>query len=1012
MSKFFSTLNDRRRLFAFVFLIAVGGLIITLFGKGIEATLAMSAGIGLILFIARPIWFSSRYGETAVRLMSLGVSSVAVLAFVGWPQLLENYLKPFLKERYPDIQIASLDDLAIGVFIFLAVVIYIVNNFRSDHTGMGVHSRRLEDDIPEPSFKDRLRAVCGALTDDLKSIDTKTNWSARYFTPLDAEVEINTRNGKERKVTDLLKAIRNSKKRMFLVLGIPGAGKSVALRKLCQDLAAEVDSTQKIPVYINLREWHVEEKWSEENPPTVEQLYDFIFRNLKERDIVTSKFFDKYFERLYETGRLYFVLDSFDEIPAVLDEKENSELIHQLSEVIFKFLKGARQEEAQGILASRLFRKPTHEFQAEVTLEIRPFTEQKIISTFEKYGILDQEIIKDLFRDRPELVPLARNPFSAILIAEYVENNQNALPPNQSEMYADYFNRTLDSCSERLERKGISKEDFITYTIEIASAMFKHYGLEASVPQLAQDLPEIPVEDCIDILKFARLGRLGAGDDSLFSFSHRRFTEYFSVQKLIAEDADLDLQAIPTDSQWRDALVLYCEVAPEEKATAIAEFCWNTISSIDNPQDMRVIHSMRFLRDAFQGRSECTSSFQEELYTHIDKLISPEQNIISSRISLELGSLLRNHDIDSLIRKTLQINNPLLNETTINTYRNLPRMSAELKEILKTHFSRKSLIEINKESKQLAFALSLSEAFSPMKRAVYIDKLIGYTLITSSLILLHLIPSISIISLITITTLSAIRKQSSLYAIENIEKYHIANIILLCVLFTLLVIASTNPNDHFKQYLSDDFINIASNIFFYSPAPLNTLTTFILTASIIALSLLASLRPQYSKNEEVNPSSPKIEISELLAALRPRTKTILTLVAISTILLLSSTYFIIHLQKIEHTILLRFSVLMILISLSGLIILKSLQAIREVTNHNTDKKWLKHEKLSSRENIYHALKKSKSLKTRRGIINHLERNTDTMTGSWPDPSILAMYKTDEISTRLARLEEKWLGLDR
>lgn len=45
---------------------------------------------------------------------------------------------------------------------------------------------------------------------------------------------------------------------------------------------------------------------------------------------------------------------------------------------MFKFLKGARQREAQGILASRLFRKPTHEFQTDVTLEIRPFTEQKL----------------------------------------------------------------------------------------------------------------------------------------------------------------------------------------------------------------------------------------------------------------------------------------------------------------------------------------------------------------------------------------------------------------------------------------------------------------------------------------------------------------------------------------------------------------------------------------------------------------------------------------------------------
>lgn len=978
MSKFFSTLNDRRRLFAFVFLIAVGGLIITLFGKGIEATLAMSAGIGLILFIARPIWFSSRYGETAVRLMSLGVSSVAVLAFVGWPQLLENYLKPFLKERYPDIQIASLDNLAIGVFIFLAVVIYIVNNFRSDHTGMGVHSRRLEDDIPEPSFKDRLRAVCGALTDDLKSIDTKTNWSARYFTPLDAEVEINTRNGKERKVTDLLKAIRNSKKRMFLVLGIPGAGKSVALRKLCQDLAAEVDSTQKIPVYINLREWHVEEKWSEDNPPTVEQLYDFIFRNLKERDIVTSKFFDKYFERLYETGRLYFVLDSCDEIPAVLDEKENSELIHQLSEVIFKFLKGARQEEAQGILASRLFRKPTHEFQAEVTLEIRPFTEQKIISTFEKYGILNQEIIKDLFRDRPELVPLARNPFSAILIAEYVENNQNTLPPNQSEMYADYFNRTLDSCSERLERKGVSKEDFIAHTIEIASTMFKHYGLEASVPQLAQDLPEIPVEDCIDILKFARLGRLGAGDDSLFSFSHRRFTEYFSVQKLIAEDADLDLQAIPTDSQWRDALVLYCEVAPEEKATAIAEFCWNTISSIDNPQDKRVIHSLRFLRDAFASRSNCTASFQNNLAQYINRNISPYGNIISAIIALETTALLKEEDIDNCVSKALNINNWVISETAIQSCRNLPSISQNLTRELKKHFKEESISFIFRKRKKLLFSLSLSEAFKPIKKQVAIKirvihaliTLLGITLLitpiaaaTAITVLLFFIFSLEVI----LSKTSGMKSRGGRFfalALEMLPSY-----------FLIYALAQT-------LFRSEIFENIN---FVLIPQEA--------TGIPILASYIVFIITSYKIYEIRSPNK------ETIANTMQKIKSILSSVAIIIILLYIS---------FEYP-LIGFLFGMVFIAL--VIYFSYEQVVKPFLDYNKEKNTVDFSLLNQRSYIQASLTNAKTNKLKYEILNHLETNIKEVSGNWQNPSPFKINYENPIINRLALLEKRWLGLD-
>ncbi|MFN2284515.1 MAG: hypothetical protein ACK2UQ_08835, partial [Anaerolineae bacterium] len=99
-----------------------------------------------------------------------------------------------------------------------------------------------------------------------------------------------------------------------------------------------------------------------------------------------NEFLDLYFNRMMEHGRFFIVLDSFDEIPAVLDTDNSSELIDKLSDVLYRFLAGSH--ESRGILASRIFRKPTQSFQAGTTLELRPFTESKIIETFNK-SLLD-----------------------------------------------------------------------------------------------------------------------------------------------------------------------------------------------------------------------------------------------------------------------------------------------------------------------------------------------------------------------------------------------------------------------------------------------------------------------------------------------------------------------------------------------------------------------------------------------------------------------------------------------
>ena len=96
--------------------------------------------------------------------------------------------------------------------------------------------------------------ICEEMEKKIDRFDKEFNWLDRYFVPLKADVEIKRKNGKRKKVVDLLTALKKCHQKntpIYLLIGEPGAGKSVALRKLCRELLKEVEKSGKIPLYIN-----------------------------------------------------------------------------------------------------------------------------------------------------------------------------------------------------------------------------------------------------------------------------------------------------------------------------------------------------------------------------------------------------------------------------------------------------------------------------------------------------------------------------------------------------------------------------------------------------------------------------------------------------------------------------------------------------------------------------------------------------------------------------------------
>ena len=131
----------------------------------------------------------------------------------------------------------------------------------------------------------------------------------------------------------------------------------------------------------------------------------------------------------------------------------------------------AGQRESRGVLASRFFRRPSEAFLAPKLLDIRPFSDEGILHALSRYPRFSPDLQKRLFRNRTDLVPVARNPFLMALLGAWVEEH-GALPETQAQMYESYLRVRLSRSRQKFSRHALSPDDVLTATTEIAWFIF------------------------------------------------------------------------------------------------------------------------------------------------------------------------------------------------------------------------------------------------------------------------------------------------------------------------------------------------------------------------------------------------------------------------------------------------------------------------------------------------------------------------------------------------------------
>lgn len=245
LERFFSSLTAAQRLLAFLFVVGVSAALVAFLAGGLKTGIPTGILILLLLWFTRSLWTPSDSGHSRIALSSLTVISTVALAVLGKTPEAKPWFTKILEGL--GITHASVEQgsslnpyLGVAVLVFVLIGVYVVNRAGRDESIMRIHPKPLDEDFPEQGYKEKLQRFCKVLQTRLDTLDEETKWDDYYFAPLEAEVEIvDSRQIRKRRIVDLMHALRGDRhSQIILVLGDPGSGKSIALRKLSKELLA------------------------------------------------------------------------------------------------------------------------------------------------------------------------------------------------------------------------------------------------------------------------------------------------------------------------------------------------------------------------------------------------------------------------------------------------------------------------------------------------------------------------------------------------------------------------------------------------------------------------------------------------------------------------------------------------------------------------------------------------------------------------------------------------------
>jgi hypothetical protein len=545
----------------------------------------------------------------------------------------------------------------------------------------------------------------------LTLLNSREEWQDYKFTELEAEIEAEGRiralitfplihSGRDslRRERSLSVALSRSRERLLLLEGDPGSGKSVAMRHVASALAeraTRAHSTKSlVPLYINLKEVKFRSKKEIDRNVIEKAVLEAL--DVNDRDVL--EFLQDEFKRGMEEGTWLFLFDSFDELPDVLGSTETDDAVRKYAEAIHNFLHGMNR--CRGIIASRYFRGPGG--LAWPRFRIQPLSRDRRIRLIRKANLesrAEREFLNWLDTSGDEFYLMLNNPMFLGLLCNHFKT-EHLLPKSPHAVFETYIESRLTRDAERLKaRYGFDPNQLRVTAEQVAFCINATHGLgldpsrkllRDSMRTLAFN-PDRHFEISLDALEFMKIARTGAaqepGSSPTFTFSHRRFQEYFATCLILREPQRVAPEKLLLDARWRESAVVLFQTQPSASLTSylstlgdILEGMMTVVSSQSQEIEDQIsgwsgacLHVCGILQDGFGAHLEDLPPGLRKQVGDLTEALFERGQLLERKWILEVAGVVPNQLLGKLIRAGFSSDSKLMRDVA---FRQAARLSS------------------------------------------------------------------------------------------------------------------------------------------------------------------------------------------------------------------------------------------------------------------------------------------------------------------------------------------------